>query len=289
MSIRRNIRLRREYLYRKSVENKERTIFDKKRKIRAALQAGKSIPTELRADEIKLRREMEAEDAATAVQKTHQDDEYGKAGLEDPKICITTSRDPSSKLREFTKELRLIFPTSHRINRGNTKISELVDTCRRSAFTDIIIVQEHRGVPVGLVVSHLPYGPTAQFAIANPVLRHDLPEKHTISEAYPHLIFDNFETKLGLRFQSILKYLFPVPKPDSKRVMSFINQRDYISFRHHTYRKNVENGEVTLEEVGPRFELRPFQITLGTIEQTDAEIEWVLRPYMNTAKKRQVL
>ena len=55
------------------------------------------------------------------------------------------------------------------------------------------------------------------------------------------------------------------------------------------YKKNVENGEVTLQEVGPRFELRPFQITLGTLEQTDAEIEWVLRPYMNTAKKRQVL
>ncbi len=46
---------------------------------------------------------------------------------------------------------------------------------------------------------------------------------------------------------------------------------------------------MTLEEVGPRFELRPFQITLGTLEQTEAEIEWVLRPYMNTAKKRQAL
>ena len=31
--------------------------------------------------------------------------------------------------------------------------------------------------------------------------------------------------------QSILKYLFPVPKEDSKRVVTFANQEDYISFR----------------------------------------------------------
>ena len=55
------------------------------------------------------------------------------------------------------------------------------------------------------------------------------------------------------------------------------------------YKKNVETGEIALDEVGPRFELRPFQITLGTIDQKEAEVEWVLRPYMNTAKKRQVL
>jgi hypothetical protein len=32
----------------------------------------------------------------------------------------------------------------------------------------------------------------------------------TISEAYPHLIFDQFSSKLGQRVSNILKYLFPV-------------------------------------------------------------------------------
>lgn len=31
---------------------------------------------------------------------------------------------------------------------------------------------------------------------------------------------------------SILKYLFPVPKEESKRVITFANQDDYISFRY---------------------------------------------------------
>lgn len=34
---------------------------------------------------------------------THIDDEYSRAGIMDPKIVITTSRDPSSKLLQFAK------------------------------------------------------------------------------------------------------------------------------------------------------------------------------------------
>lgn len=32
-----------------------------------------------------------------------------------------------------------------------------------------------------------------------------------------------------------------------------------------------------------------YQIKLGTVDQTEAENEWVLRPYQNTAKKRKEL
>lgn len=34
---------------------------------------------------------------------THIDDEYAQAGIEDPRVLITTSRDPSSKLQQFAK------------------------------------------------------------------------------------------------------------------------------------------------------------------------------------------
>lgn len=63
-------------------------------------------------------------------------------------------------------------------------------------------------------------------------MRHDLKaELGTVSEAFPHLIFHNFSTKLGKRTTAILKYLFPVPKEESKRVMTFANSQDFISFR----------------------------------------------------------
>ena len=35
--------------------------------------------------------------------ETHIDDEYAHAGVKDPKILITTSRDPSSRLQMFSK------------------------------------------------------------------------------------------------------------------------------------------------------------------------------------------
>lgn len=34
---------------------------------------------------------------------THVDSEYSRAGIMDPKIVVTTSRDPSSKLLQFSK------------------------------------------------------------------------------------------------------------------------------------------------------------------------------------------
>lgn len=107
-------------------------------------------------------------------------------------------------------------------------------------------------------------------------------------EVYPHLIFHNFQTELGERVKTVLQHLFPVAKPDSKRIITLANQNDLISFRHHTYDK-VSHKEVALTELGPRFELKLYQISLGLIHQTESTKEWVLRPYMNTASKRQAL
>jgi U3 small nucleolar ribonucleoprotein protein IMP4 len=140
-----------------------------------------------------------------------------------------------------------------------------------------------------MIISHFPHGPTAFFTLSNVVLRHDIPEamEKKVSEAYPHLVFSNFTTRLGSRTRDILKYLFPVPKEDGKRVLSFINQKDYISFRHHIFKASHKGVDMT--EVGPRFEMKLFQIKLGTVEMDEAHTEWVLRPYMNTSKKRTYL
>lgn len=48
-------------------------------------------------------------------------------------------------------------------------IAEIIETCRAHEFTDVILVHEHRGVPDGLIISHLPFGPTAYFGLLNVV------------------------------------------------------------------------------------------------------------------------
>ncbi|CAD7704057.1 unnamed protein product [Ostreobium quekettii] len=285
--LRRNARLRKEYLYRKSLEGKEREEYEKKRKIRKALEEGKPLPTELRAD-ARLKNAAELEDDNTAVPRTHIDNEYAHAGMVDPRICVTTCRNPSSKLAQFSKELTNVFPNSQRINRGGMKLTELVETCRNHNFSDIIVVHEHRGQPDGMVVCHLPYGPTAYFGITNTVMRHDIGTKRevgTVSDVYPHLVIDNFTNPLGERIANILKHLFPVPKLTSKRVVTMANRNEYISFRNHMY--NIPKGvkSIELTEIGPRFELKPYQVKLGTLDEKHAEKEWVLRSFVRSAKR----
>lgn len=114
-----------------------------------------------------------------------------------------------------------------------------------------------------------------------------MPDIGTVSEAYPHLVTLGFASALGARTRNILRYLFPVPREDSKRVITFSNANDYISFRHHVYRQ-VE-GKIELAECGPRFEMRLYQIKAGTIDIEEADTEWVLHSFMNTSHKKNYL
>lgn len=289
--LRRNARLRREFIYRKSLEGKERELYEKKRTIRQCLEDGKVIPTELRREESKLREELAMEDTRTATYGANVvDDEYARANESEPRVLLTTSRDPSSRLTQFAKELKLLFPTSQRVNRGSQILPDLAELCRSGGFTDLVMVHEHRGEPDGLVISHMPFGPTCYFGLSNTVMRHDIKDQDIghVSEVFPHLILENFSTPLGKRTATVLKHLFPEPKAKSKRVVTFANDADYISLRHHTYEMPRGAKSVALTEVGPRFEMRLYQIKLGTVEQDDADIEWSLRPFMRSGKKARL-
>ena len=89
--IRRTNRLRREFIYRKSLEGKERELYEKKRKIRECLEEGKAIPTELRNSEAELRKELALEAVETATNGAAADDEYKNANLGTPR-CSSPPR-----------------------------------------------------------------------------------------------------------------------------------------------------------------------------------------------------
>lgn len=109
---------------------------------------GSTIPTELANQDVKeLRRDLPYDEAELEQAQLEQDDEYQRAGEFDPKVVITTSRDPSSRLQQFAKEMRLCIPNSQRINRGNYVMKDLVETCRANQVTDLVILHEHRGQP----------------------------------------------------------------------------------------------------------------------------------------------
>jgi U3 small nucleolar ribonucleoprotein protein IMP4 len=60
------------------------------------------IPTEIRKEAHELKHNIDLDlkdiDETAAI-----DDEYANIGNREPKICVSTSRDPSSRLKQFAK------------------------------------------------------------------------------------------------------------------------------------------------------------------------------------------
>ncbi|GMM42255.1 hypothetical protein FOG51_02059 [Hanseniaspora uvarum] len=289
--LRRQARERREYLYKKAQELQQSQVHEKRLILKQALATGKPLPKEIAEDE-KLQENFRFDETATKENEEEDiDDEYAEmSGIQDPKIVVTTSRSPSQRLMKFSKELQMMFPNSIRLNRGSYVITDLSKACLSSNTTDLMILHEHRGVPTSLTISHYPHGPTAVFSLHNVVLRHDIKENlGNLSLVIPHLIFEGFQTELGKRVVTVLKHLFPSGvKKDSSRVISFINNDDFISVRQHVYVK-TNDGNVELAECGPRFEMRLYELKFGSVENKDADVEWQLRRFVRTANRKNYL
>jgi U3 small nucleolar ribonucleoprotein protein IMP4 len=268
--------------------------------LKASLASGKPLDSSI-ADDKKLREDFKYDESLPTSDKKDKDadmldldDEYAlTSGIVDPRPIVTTSRNPSVRLGAFAKEIRLLLPTSIRLNRGGLVLPDLVSSATAAALTDMILLHEHRGTPTAMTVSHLPHGPTASFSLHNVVLRQDIPNsaRGTVSESYPHLVFEGFKTKLGLRVVQILKHLFP-PREAGKvgnRVVSFVNREDSIEVRHHVF---VKTGyrDVELAEVGPRMTMRLFEIRGGSLEKgSSGDVEWALTQYTRTSRKKDYL
>lgn len=273
----------------------------KRRALRDSLAQGKPLTPSL-ANDSSLRASYKFDEpraALTAEDELALDDEYAHlSGITDPRILVTTSRDPSARLSQFAKEVRLLLPTGIRLNRGNHVLPSLVRAASTGGLSDVVLLSEHRGTPTALTLSHLPHGPTASFSLHNVVLRHDIPSaaRGTVSESYPHLIFDGFTagSKLGARVQQILKHVFPPREAATdarkvgSRVVTFRNREDSIEVRHHVFVRTGRDS-VELAEVGPRMTMRLFEIRSGTLENKDGDVEWHLNQYTRTARKKDYL
>lgn len=294
--IRRQARQRRDYLYRRALTLRDAEIASKRAALKSSLATGKPLDPKV-ANDKKLKQDFAFDETRadrTVEEELELDDEYAYlSGVVDPRVLVTTSRDPSSRLGSFAKEVRLLLPTAIRLNRGNLVLPNLVGSAKSSGLSDMILLHEHRGTPTAMTVSHFPHGPTASFSLHNVVLRHDIPNssRGTVSESYPHLIFEGFSTPLGKRVVKILQHLFPPRDGTAKlgsRVVTFKNIEDSIEVRHHVFVKTGYQS-VELAEVGPRMTMRLFEIRQGTAENKEGDVEWSLNQYTRTGKKKDYL
>jgi U3 small nucleolar ribonucleoprotein protein IMP4 len=168
------------------------------------------------------------------------------------------SLSPPPSVSAVAPELRLNRPTNatEHVIAGHNVLPDVMDAARDAGcasapvaayipvslfvtfalcrYSDVVVLHETRGDPDGMVVSHLPLGPTLMFTVGGTVLRHDIDIKATAPQAYPHLVFDGFAPGgIGKRVRTVLQHLFPEPKPDAARIVTFANRGDNISVRHH--------------------------------------------------------
>ncbi|KAM5148433.1 ribosome production factor 1 [Mantella aurantiaca] len=205
-----------------------------------------------------------------------------------PKILITTSDRPRGRSVKFTEQLSSIIPNSHVYYRRGLALKKIIPQCIARDFTDLIVINEDRKIANGLVLSHLPDGPTAHFKMSNVRLRKELKRKgKEPTEHKPEVILNNFTTRLGHSIGRMFASIFSHdPQFTGRQVATFHNQRDYIFFRYHRYLFKSEK-KVGIQELGPRFTLKLRSLQKGTFDSKYGEYEWVHKRHeMDTSRRK---
>ena len=130
------------------------------------------------------------------------DDEFAKyfSNETSPKIMITTRPKCSRKLYPFIGDLMQMIPQAFYYPRkNNSTILEMCTDAHEKKFTHLIMLAEKQKKCNGLLITHLPSGPTAFFRLSSfeegaTIQGHGKPTSHI-----PELIMNNFGTRLGRR------------------------------------------------------------------------------------------
>jgi ribosome production factor 1 len=214
-----------------------------------------------------VRKELETDEFSEYYSKSYE-----------PKVLITYSDNPCSRTRGFGKELAHIVPNSLATTRNRSSVKNICQSAIREGYTDVMIVNEDRKKINGMLVIHLPDGPTAHFKVSNVKLTKDLKRNlNQFTSHRPEVILTNFSTRLGLNVGRMLGALFHYdPQFRGRRAVTFHNQRDYIFFRHHRYEFDKNGKRVKLMELGPRFTLKLRSIQSGLFDSKTGDYEWMI-------------
>ncbi|KAM4023600.1 ribosome production factor 1 [Anomaloglossus baeobatrachus] len=205
-----------------------------------------------------------------------------------PKILITTSDRPRGRTVRFTEQLSSIIPNSQVYYRRGLALKKIIPQCVARDYTDLIVINEDRKIANGLILSHLPNGPTAHFKMSNVRLRKEIKRKgKEPTEHKPEVILNNFTTRLGHSIGRMFASLYPHdPQFTGRQVATFHNQRDYIFFRYHRYIFRSEK-KVGIQELGPRFTLKLRSLQKGTFDSKYGEYEWIHKRHEMDSNRRK--
>ncbi|KAK9851157.1 hypothetical protein WJX84_000399, partial [Apatococcus fuscideae] len=216
-----------------------------------------------------------------------------------PKVLLTTCYKPTKLMYRFLAEMLETLPCAYYYKRQGFALKKIVKYASNRGFTDIMVFNQRGKELDGLLMIHLPDGPTAHFRLSNLILGEDIKGHGRATTHKPELVLNNFGTRLGRRVGRMFASLFSQdPAFRGRRVVTFHNQRDFVFFRHHRYifeekekkqpgKKEKETKvESRLQELGPRFTLKLMSLQHGTFDSKSGEFEWVHKPQMDTSRRK---
>ena len=178
------------------------------------------------------------EEVSARVADEEKDDEFAEhfANARPPHVLLTTGYNCSKIMYRFLSEMLEVFPSATYYKRKGYSLKKIIEYAKNRDFTDVVVFNEDRKQINGMIVVHLPDGPTAFFRLSSLVLSTDIKGHGRATSHKPELVLNNFSTMLGHRVGRMFASLFcQDPNFKGRRVVAFHNQRDFIFFRHHRY------------------------------------------------------
>lgn len=215
-----------------------------------------------------------------------------------PKILVTTSIN--STLHHQADVLVGLLPNAKYVRRSSHRyghkfsVKEIGAFAAKREYTTLVVLEEDMKKPSGLVVVHLPIGPTFHFTITNWYEGKSIPGHGRPTSHIPELILNNFTTPLGLLTAHLFRSMYPSnPEFQGRQVVTLHNQRDFIFLRRHRYvfrekkereksvvgadgkeMKGAEGIRAGLQELGPRLTLKLRRVDKGIQRASGQEWEW---------------
>ncbi|XP_034438339.1 ribosome production factor 1 [Hippoglossus hippoglossus] len=263
----------------------------KKKKEREALgdkAPPKEVPKTIENQRVYDETTVDPEDEEVAFDEGTDEFSAYFNGLTNPKVLITTSDRPRGRTVRFCEQLATVIPNAHVYYRRGLALKRVIPQCIARNFTYLMVINEDRKMPNGLVLCHLPDGPTAHFKVSSVRLRKEIKRRgKDPTEHSPEVILNNFSTRLGHSIGRLFAALFPQdPQFIGRQAATFHNQRDFIFFRFHRYIFKNEK-KVGIQELGPRFTLKLRSLQKGTFDSKFGEYEWVLKRHEMDACRRK--
>lgn len=213
-------------------------------------------------------------------------------GENKPKILITTGPKPKRTIFPYVAEFMELFPNLFFYKREKYTLRNICKWAFDKNFTHVLVLTERLKKPHRLMIC-FKNGPTAYFKVLRFKKIGEIRHRGARSNHTPEILLNGFKSPLGSRFSRVLSSMFEQKKQTEdfvgRNVVTFHNQRDYIFVRSHRYIFNEKFDGVKLQELGPRFTLKPVWLMNGKFDAQHANFEYFYKRKEMRSKKRYFL